>query len=316
MHRGVYPRTFVRGFNLSDDVEVSNVEYKDGMLTVTLQKIIPDHQKLVYDITLYFSGTWRASGPCYYSRHLENILNGAKYVNWKTEMKSFPTSKIRNKKMNPSHIFWLALTVSNISRWRWLLRSWRHGRRWNGNDGDDGFDEDVEEGEEIDTQDQLPNLMAVCRWHGSIGYWYSWWTIPMDEFVCSSIPGVLFKTIIHIPLDFLVTTYDAHPEVETKYKQLIDRMAELEMEQEEEYDEEDVIDPEVAWRSTRIVWWVMSKYSNETWYLSQPTRTTGRRTILLSEKYLSDYWRWWGGSHQISKYITEWLLVFWKTLLW
>jgi molecular chaperone IbpA len=52
MHRGVATRTFARGFNLSDDVEVSNVEYKDGMLTVTLQKIIPDHQKLkLYDIT-------------------------------------------------------------------------------------------------------------------------------------------------------------------------------------------------------------------------------------------------------------------------
>ena len=51
MHRGVATRTFARGFNLSDDVEVGDVKYKDGMLTVVLNKIIPDHQKLkVYEI--------------------------------------------------------------------------------------------------------------------------------------------------------------------------------------------------------------------------------------------------------------------------
>ena len=51
MHRGVATRTFARGFSLSDDVEVGDVKYKDGMLTVTLNKIIPDHQKLkVYEI--------------------------------------------------------------------------------------------------------------------------------------------------------------------------------------------------------------------------------------------------------------------------
>ena len=52
MHRGVATRTFARGFNLSDDVEVGDVKYKDGMLTIELRKIIPDHQKLkVYEIT-------------------------------------------------------------------------------------------------------------------------------------------------------------------------------------------------------------------------------------------------------------------------
>lgn len=51
MHRGVATRTFARGFNLSDDVEIGNVELNNGMLTIELQKIIPDHQKLkVYDI--------------------------------------------------------------------------------------------------------------------------------------------------------------------------------------------------------------------------------------------------------------------------
>ena len=51
MHRGVATRTFARGFNLSDDVEVGDVTYVDGMLTIPLHKVIPEHQKLkVYDI--------------------------------------------------------------------------------------------------------------------------------------------------------------------------------------------------------------------------------------------------------------------------
>ena len=51
MHRGISTRTFARGFNLSDDVEIGTVTFTNGMLVVELRKIIPDHQKLkVYDI--------------------------------------------------------------------------------------------------------------------------------------------------------------------------------------------------------------------------------------------------------------------------
>lgn len=51
LHRGVATRTFARGFNLSDDVRVGEVKFKDGMLTVPLERVIPDHQKLqVFDI--------------------------------------------------------------------------------------------------------------------------------------------------------------------------------------------------------------------------------------------------------------------------
>lgn len=51
MHRGVATRTFARGFNLSDDVEIGEVKFINGMLTINLQKIIPEHQQLkVYDI--------------------------------------------------------------------------------------------------------------------------------------------------------------------------------------------------------------------------------------------------------------------------
>ena len=51
MHRGVSTRTFARGFNLSDDVEVKKVSFQNGMLVINLQKIIPEHQQLkLYDI--------------------------------------------------------------------------------------------------------------------------------------------------------------------------------------------------------------------------------------------------------------------------
>ena len=51
MHRGISTRTFARGFNLSDDVEIGDVGFNNGMLTIELKKVIPDHQKLrVYDI--------------------------------------------------------------------------------------------------------------------------------------------------------------------------------------------------------------------------------------------------------------------------
>lgn len=58
MHRGVATRTFARGFNLSDDVEVGKVSFKNGMLMVELRKIIPDHQKLkIYEINSESSGS-------------------------------------------------------------------------------------------------------------------------------------------------------------------------------------------------------------------------------------------------------------------
>ena len=51
VHRGVATRSFARGFNLSDDVEVGTVSFTNGMLVVELRMIIPDHQKLkVYEI--------------------------------------------------------------------------------------------------------------------------------------------------------------------------------------------------------------------------------------------------------------------------
>ena len=51
VHQGVAQRSFARGFNLSDDVEIGEVTFVNGMLTIELQKVIQEHQKRkVYDI--------------------------------------------------------------------------------------------------------------------------------------------------------------------------------------------------------------------------------------------------------------------------
>jgi len=51
MQRGVATRTFARGFNLSDDVEVGEVKFENGMLIIELNRIVPEHQKRkVYEI--------------------------------------------------------------------------------------------------------------------------------------------------------------------------------------------------------------------------------------------------------------------------
>ena len=60
VHRGLSSRTFARGFNLSDDVEVGTVSFTNGLLVVELQRIIPDHQKRkVYEISSQISNESR-----------------------------------------------------------------------------------------------------------------------------------------------------------------------------------------------------------------------------------------------------------------
>ena len=43
VHQGLAQRSFERAWTLSDDVEVREVQFKDGLLTVKLGKIVPDH---------------------------------------------------------------------------------------------------------------------------------------------------------------------------------------------------------------------------------------------------------------------------------
>ena len=45
VYRGLASRDFTRTWTLSDDVEVNEVDFTNGLLTVRLNKIIPEHQK-------------------------------------------------------------------------------------------------------------------------------------------------------------------------------------------------------------------------------------------------------------------------------
>ena len=45
VHRGLASRDFTRVWTISDDVRVEEVSYVDGVLSVILQRIIPEHQK-------------------------------------------------------------------------------------------------------------------------------------------------------------------------------------------------------------------------------------------------------------------------------
>ena len=42
-HRGLAQRSFTKQWSLTDDTEVGEVTLEDGLLTVTLKKVVPDH---------------------------------------------------------------------------------------------------------------------------------------------------------------------------------------------------------------------------------------------------------------------------------
>ncbi len=42
-HRGLAQRSFTRAWTLSDDTEVRSVTFEDGLLSIDLGKVIPDH---------------------------------------------------------------------------------------------------------------------------------------------------------------------------------------------------------------------------------------------------------------------------------
>ena len=51
VHHGLAKRAFTRTWTLSDDVVVGDVSFNDGLLTIKLNRVIPDHQKKkVYEI--------------------------------------------------------------------------------------------------------------------------------------------------------------------------------------------------------------------------------------------------------------------------
>jgi len=45
LHKGLAQRSFTRVWTLSDDTEVRAVEFEDGLLTVTLGRIVPEYHK-------------------------------------------------------------------------------------------------------------------------------------------------------------------------------------------------------------------------------------------------------------------------------
>ena len=46
LHKGISKRYFKRSFTIADDVEIKGAELKDGMLRVSMEKIIPEAKKL------------------------------------------------------------------------------------------------------------------------------------------------------------------------------------------------------------------------------------------------------------------------------
>ena len=45
LHKGLAQRSFTRAWTLSDDTEVRSVTFDDGLLSITLGRIVPDHHK-------------------------------------------------------------------------------------------------------------------------------------------------------------------------------------------------------------------------------------------------------------------------------
>jgi molecular chaperone IbpA len=45
VHKGLAQRSFTRAWTLSDDTEVRSVDFEDGLLTVTLGRIVPEYHK-------------------------------------------------------------------------------------------------------------------------------------------------------------------------------------------------------------------------------------------------------------------------------
>ena len=46
IHKGISKRYFKRSFTIADDIEIKGAELKDGLLKVSMEKIIPDAKKL------------------------------------------------------------------------------------------------------------------------------------------------------------------------------------------------------------------------------------------------------------------------------
>ena len=45
LHKGIAKRNFSKSFTIAEDVEIKGAELKDGLLVVSMERIIPDHKK-------------------------------------------------------------------------------------------------------------------------------------------------------------------------------------------------------------------------------------------------------------------------------
>jgi len=45
VHRGIAKRSFARKFTLADDIIVKGAEFENGLLNITLERIVPDEKK-------------------------------------------------------------------------------------------------------------------------------------------------------------------------------------------------------------------------------------------------------------------------------
>ena len=45
IHRGVAERSFTRTWTLAEDTEVRSVEFENGLLTITLGRVVPEHHQ-------------------------------------------------------------------------------------------------------------------------------------------------------------------------------------------------------------------------------------------------------------------------------
>ena len=45
LHKGLSKRSFNNSWQLADDVRITSVDFADGLLTISLEKVIPEHQK-------------------------------------------------------------------------------------------------------------------------------------------------------------------------------------------------------------------------------------------------------------------------------
>ena len=45
IHKGISQRQFARSFTIADDVKINSAELKDGLLTISCERIIPEYKK-------------------------------------------------------------------------------------------------------------------------------------------------------------------------------------------------------------------------------------------------------------------------------